>query len=376
MGWDELPSMCHARDSFACISYGQKIFVFGGSALNSAEFYDVETNRWSLLPSMKMSRAACGCARIKDNIYVVGGIDDKDEPLDNVEIFNTVTNSWSTLKRRMKSGRGGCTALAVKDSIYVFGGSSLVEVYNSALEKWWSFPDCLAPQIYSMASVSRFQNKIYIFGGTTLDVDLFPAVRTYDLVTKCWSLSNTNVNSCGHGATIYKDFFVFLVGGEGEPKPDGSRKLLDSTVIYDFHHSTILKSSYIPKMPSGIIGCAAVAMGDALFVLGGHDGSSILRTVKSCKLDNFYEVSKKLASYKEFSGSLVLKEEAKCIVCMESQSSHVFVPCGHLSLCGECANAFKGNAQVSRSLKRGNKILLKCPTCRGKATSLMKVYQV
>lgn len=43
-----------------------------------------------------------------------------------------------------------------------------------------------------------------------------------------------------------------------------------------------------------------------------------------------------------------LQEERTCKVCMDKEVSIVFIPCGHLVVCQECAPALR-----------------KCPICRG-----------
>ena len=74
-----------------------KIYVFGGfngSYLNKAEVYDPITNRWTALPPMPTARAGLASAVIGDKIYVIGGWS-PSAPLGTVEIFDTLTQTWS-----------------------------------------------------------------------------------------------------------------------------------------------------------------------------------------------------------------------------------------------------------------------------------------
>lgn len=43
MVWNDLSSMQYPRDAFAAISHGNRIYVFGGSTLSTAEVYDIGT---------------------------------------------------------------------------------------------------------------------------------------------------------------------------------------------------------------------------------------------------------------------------------------------------------------------------------------------
>lgn len=52
-----------------------------------------------------------------------------------------------------------------------------------------------------------------------------------------------------------------------------------------------------------------------------------------------------------------LKDERLCIICYDKERAVVFLPCGHLNTCTNCAPAFN-----------------KCPTCRGTITNLVRAY--
>jgi hypothetical protein len=62
----------------------------------------------------------------------------------------------------------------------------------------------------------------------------------------------------------------------------------------------------------------------------------------------------------------------KCVVCMERAVTHVFVPCGHASVCGICANACMHYR--SKDKKKKNKDAPCCPICRCKVESVIRIY--
>jgi len=58
------------------------------------------------------------------------------------------------------------------------------------------------------------------------------------------------------------------------------------------------------------------------------------------------------------------QEEAKCIVCLEKDKNSVFVPCGHLACCNDCASAvFKSR-------------YTECVYCRTKISGVCKIFQI
>lgn len=53
-----------------------------------------------------------------------------------------------------------------------------------------------------------------------------------------------------------------------------------------------------------------------------------------------------------------------CTVCINAESNQVFIPCGHICCCEDCAN------HIMR--ESGN--VKKCPICKGEISSMYKVY--
>jgi len=56
------------------------------------------------------------------------------------------------------------------------------------------------------------------------------------------------------------------------------------------------------------------------------------------------------------------EETYKCIICFEKRRDSVFLPCKHLNCCHECSEELLARRQR------------KCPTCRAKATKVIKVF--
>ena len=57
-----------------------------------------------------------------------------------------------------------------------------------------------------------------------------------------------------------------------------------------------------------------------------------------------------------------IPRESKCSVCIDNIKSHIIVPCGHKTICGQCA---------PHILQSGT-----CPICRQSIQSIIKVYEV
>jgi hypothetical protein len=54
--------------------------------------------------------------------------------------------------------------------------------------------------------------------------------------------------------------------------------------------------------------------------------------------------------------------DVQCVTCRNEDPDHAFVPCGHICVCGSCAEIFKGRQDP-------------CPICRGRQNGLIKVFK-
>ena len=54
-------------------------------------------------------------------------------------------------------------------------------------------------------------------------------------------------------------------------------------------------------------------------------------------------------------------DDKLCIVCMDGARDHVMIPCGHIAVCGECKDEYKGDDAV-------------CPLCRAKVDMVVKTF--
>ena len=119
--------MMHNRCYVSTAVYEDQIYAFGGRAsgyvpgrLKTAEVYDTETNKWTLIQPMKQERSDCACVVLERCIYVIGGFDGENY-LSSIEKYDPATGSWSTIGY-MKTARAGVSAVRVEDRVFIIGG--------------------------------------------------------------------------------------------------------------------------------------------------------------------------------------------------------------------------------------------------------------
>ena len=94
--------------------------------LNSAECYDVKTNTWMQIPSMRIVRSDACSVAFNEKIYVIGGFTGQ-EILDSVEVYDTDSKEW-TFGPRLNRFRSGVKAIVHQNKIWVMGGFDGINV--------------------------------------------------------------------------------------------------------------------------------------------------------------------------------------------------------------------------------------------------------
>ncbi|MCX8015189.1 MAG: hypothetical protein N2748_04140, partial [candidate division WOR-3 bacterium] len=108
----------------------KKYYVFGGPTVSGGAHtndnyeYDVQTNTWTLKAPMPTARGIGRAVLVQGKIYVIGGCVTFGTGLTTVEIYDPVTNTWTT-GPAMPVGNHDFGAGVYKDTfIYVCGGGN------------------------------------------------------------------------------------------------------------------------------------------------------------------------------------------------------------------------------------------------------------
>lgn len=119
--------------------------VIHGTAAVSADVYQYDSclNSWRKLSGMNVARYDFACAEVNGKVYAVGGYGEGGDSLSSAEVYDPDTDRW-TLIESLRRPRWGCFACGVEGKLYVLGGRSMftignsrfVDVYNPERHTW------------------------------------------------------------------------------------------------------------------------------------------------------------------------------------------------------------------------------------------------
>lgn len=155
-------------DADAC-SFDGKIYICGGfnghECLNTAEYYNPEIDKWTLLPSMSIRRSGVSCVCYDGIIYVIGGFNGTHR-MSSGEKFDLRQNGqWSPIAN-MFYPRSNFGLEVIDDGIMAVGGYNGTmtikhcEVYNPEKNEWLHATDMeIIRSALTVTSVKGLVNK-------------------------------------------------------------------------------------------------------------------------------------------------------------------------------------------------------------------------
>jgi hypothetical protein len=235
----------------------------------------------SPMPRPRYRHIACA---VDTSIYYFGGRQrDTDEIITEVDVFNTLNRSWTTLSARYPSDLGTDNSCStVGTSVYVMGGYS-------------SFYDAVSPQTYAFtpsnaanpwtkktatmafprgdfASV-ELGGKIYAYGGYQLDFcNPIRSLEVYDPVADKWANSTalpSGLAAKDDGVVIGSLFIV--IGGERKSKTVGcvDTDITPLKAVYSFNAATRTWANET-TLPDARMRFAAAGANGVAYVFGGQ----------------------------------------------------------------------------------------------------------
>ena len=168
--WEDMASMDSLRRGLCAVSLGGLVYAIGGHdglrqlGLNSVERYDPQNDQWEYVSSMDERRAFASATVMDNKIFVVGGTGDNFLPLQNCELYDPVTDTWSLLSAELCVPRSQAAIGKAKRKIFVFGGTysnGIVEYFDRDNEEWIEIGKMPSTLSYNHACVTWLPKALF-----------------------------------------------------------------------------------------------------------------------------------------------------------------------------------------------------------------------
>ncbi len=214
--WSRGADMPRVRSFFACgvmttgssssSSSSSMVFVAGGhdenkTALATADVYNLDTDRWELLPDMSEERDECAGAVLDSKFFVISGYgtNSQGQFVSSADVFDPATGTWSRRNEMwstaMAAGSSSPNGYAVaRDELYTFHRQTLFR-YSPAKNAW--NPVDAVPEstrVSPCASTSVNNENLFVMGS-----DVSRSCKKTECRGLVYRPSQENGNNCGGG---------------------------------------------------------------------------------------------------------------------------------------------------------------------------------
>nr|XP_043612819.1 F-box/kelch-repeat protein At1g67480 [Erigeron canadensis] len=148
-----------------------------GSVSSDVYQYDSCLNSWSKIANMNVPRYDFACAEVNGVVYAVGGYGVNGESLSCAEAYDPESDKWTVIES-LRRPRWGCFACGFEGKLYVMGGRSsftignsrFVDVYDPKKHTWCEMKNgCVMVTAHAVVGKKLFcmewknQRKLAIF---------------------------------------------------------------------------------------------------------------------------------------------------------------------------------------------------------------------
>lgn len=308
-----LPDMHRERSCHVAVVVKKQIYVVGGYHDATAERYDIETKKWTVIKPMHRPRSHAAAVVLGNNIVVMGGITQKGTS-SSAEQYDTTSKQWSTFPS-MNKARYGHAAAILNGKIIVVGGCdqrfnhlSSVEQYDPVTRRWTFLPPMIHKRSFYAAAV--LDGQLYVVGGKNFERGL-SSVEVYNPTTNSWSMIENMMNKRFGFAAVAWNGKLIILGGHYE-KGD-KLKSVEAVKIYD---PKTREWSSLPSMKTPRAGHAAVVVDGTLYAIGGRSEKNRrsvivqqLSSMESLKLQPELQPELQPKSYSKFFEKIFEKDD-------------------------------------------------------------------
>jgi len=241
---------------------------------------------WETNTPLPTPREEFAFATYDEKIYLIGGIDKTASAIDLVEVYDTKTDSWSTLASLPESLHHA-TATAYEGKLYVSGGSqdhtplffgirvretttaqSLFFIYDIEKDEWQRGPNLPTPR-YGLTS-QAINGTVYVIGGANnypypiwgAKHEWYSVNEAYDIESGVWQKKDPMPTPRDHLKSTVIDGKIYVIGG----RQTTIKATVGANEIYD---PIADKWEILEPLPTPRAGLGVTSLNGTVFAFGG-----------------------------------------------------------------------------------------------------------
>jgi N-acetylneuraminic acid mutarotase len=277
--WRTRAPMLLPRSETSVARLGDQIYVMGGYpgervTSDQVQVYDSVTDSWSLGPSLPLPMHHTMAAVADRRLYLFGG--EGGNPVGTSTVFlnlvhelNVESGVWEP-RADMPSRRSGGGTAVIDGKIYVAGGrpprGADFAMYDPEADTWTELPQI--PTARNHLGVAAIGGKVYVAGGRFgggVGSEMTDILEIYDSATGSWTRGAPLLKPRAGVSSIVAHGCLYLIGGEGNDADP--RGIFEENEMYDPRSDSWTRLEPMPLPTHGLIGGAFID--PFIYIAGG-----------------------------------------------------------------------------------------------------------
>lgn len=253
------------------------LLLIGGFTERSKKLvalFSTLTNEFEVLPNLPVPcESACAAVVSGRLVYVAGGLDENQDEMGTLQIFDTVTKTWRVSKKELIMKRDGAAAGVIDNVLYITGGQSedscgclsSVEKLDLCNEESSLLSTTLQVERWLHCVVSK-DSWLYIIGGQSGDRVLNSCEAINPSTSerqKIFSMRSPRKQF----AAVYLNDCIYAMGGISR-----NGKYLSTVECFSFKKKSW---QFVSSMHKPRCGHSAFVVNKKIYVVGGVDANSV-----------------------------------------------------------------------------------------------------
>ena len=281
--WKSGTKMPTPRSETASVLLDGKIYVIGGldksdKPLDIVEVYDVKKDKWSSAAALPIPLDHSGADVFNQKIYLVGGKGIDSHTSNRVFIYDPSVDEWEE-GRQMPTARYAHTVDFINGILYAIGGKNKElmgyaretlgtnEAYNPTTNSWTTRAPM--PTLRHHAASAVVDGELYVIGGRNtnfLQRVYLDDNEIYHPKTNTWQKIEPMPTKRSASDTVVVDGRIHVFGGEICDEGGMSNKVFNNHEVYN---TKLDEWTQGLNMPTARHGPSVQSVNNSIYVIGG-----------------------------------------------------------------------------------------------------------
>jgi len=260
--WRQLTDLPSKRFLHGSVLINDQVYMVGGMENKTIEKYNCESKKLKEVNKMKKNRYFFGICPYKSDQFIVAGGYESSSITSTCFSYNTTTNRFKQIGDLADGVRYGLYLVNCRGTVYAIGGCNESEETLDTIEKYDAKTDTwkvAKRELITARTLHRavaYNEIIYVIGGMKENEKIIGSIerfntqlKTIEVIKPKLSVARCNFAICSNQSNVY------IIGGFGHSKGDDEDAYTRSMEIFDVESESLRDGKHIPVADQAFTAC-------------------------------------------------------------------------------------------------------------------------